>query len=81
MAGYPALAAGDMSSIAPPPALGEALLQSIAARGGVRRYPGQAVIATEGDTSDQLFIILTGRVKVYTGSCPSAWCKSTARKS
>jgi CRP/FNR family cyclic AMP-dependent transcriptional regulator len=44
------------------------LLQSIATRGGIRRYAAQTVIMTEGDLSDQLYIILSGRVKVYTGN-------------
>jgi CRP/FNR family cyclic AMP-dependent transcriptional regulator len=64
----PALTANGITSISAPPVLGEALLQSIATRGGVKRYPAHAVIITEGDTSDQLFIILTGRVKVYTSN-------------
>ncbi|MEO7335236.1 MAG: Crp/Fnr family transcriptional regulator [Caldimonas sp.] len=51
-----------------PDALREELLRSIAATGGVMRYPAQSVIITEGDTSDSLFIILTGRVKVYAGN-------------
>src|ERR1035441_2172230 len=62
------LGRSPLASISAPPVLGEALLQSIATRGGVKRYPAHAVIITEGDTSDQLFIILTGRVKVYTGN-------------
>jgi CRP/FNR family cyclic AMP-dependent transcriptional regulator len=57
-----------LNHVATPPVLHEALLQSIAARGGVRRYAAQTVIITEGDSSDQLFIILSGRVKVYTGN-------------
>jgi CRP/FNR family cyclic AMP-dependent transcriptional regulator len=55
-------------SAATPAVLHEALLQSIAARGGIRRYAAQTVIMTEGDPSDQLYIILSGRVKVYTGN-------------
>lgn len=55
-------------SAAIPAVLHEALLQSIAARGGIRRYAAQTVIMTEGDLSDQLYIILSGRVKVYTGN-------------
>ena len=50
------------------PALHDALLQAIAARGGVRRFPAQAVLVNEGDQSDALFIVLTGRVKVYGAS-------------
>jgi CRP/FNR family cyclic AMP-dependent transcriptional regulator len=55
-------------STATPAVLHEALLQSIATRGGIRRYAAQTVIMTEGDRSDQLYIILSGRVKVYTGN-------------
>ena len=57
-----------MASDETPPALQEALLQSIAKRGGMRRYPAQTVIITEGDSSDNLYIILSGRVKVYAGN-------------
>jgi CRP/FNR family cyclic AMP-dependent transcriptional regulator len=53
---------------AAPAVLNEALLRSIADRGGIRRYAAQAVIITEGDSSDSLYIILSGRVKVYTGN-------------
>jgi len=60
--------ADDIVSAADPPVLNEALLQSIADRGGIRRYAAQTVIITEGDSSDQLYIILSGRVKVYTGN-------------
>jgi CRP/FNR family cyclic AMP-dependent transcriptional regulator len=51
-----------------PEALREELLRSIASQGGVKRFPPQTVIITEGDTSDSLYIILTGRVKVYAGN-------------
>ena len=47
-------------------ALSESLLQSIAAQRAVRRYPAQTVIIAEGDRADQLYIILSGRVKVYS---------------
>ena len=45
--------------------LDEPLLRAIANRGGVRSYPANAVLVTEDDRSDALFIILTGRVKAY----------------
>ncbi len=45
--------------------LQDSLLQAIADRGGVRHYPANAVLVTEEDQSDSLFIILRGRVKVY----------------
>jgi CRP/FNR family cyclic AMP-dependent transcriptional regulator len=52
-----------------PDVLSDQLLRSIAQRGGVRSYPAQAVLVTEDDRSDALFIILSGRVKAY-GSGP-----------
>ncbi|MFO0520815.1 MAG: cyclic nucleotide-binding domain-containing protein, partial [bacterium] len=42
-----------------------ALTEALAAHGVVRRFPRNAVIITEGDTSDSLYVIITGRVKVY----------------
>jgi CRP/FNR family cyclic AMP-dependent transcriptional regulator len=48
-----------------PEPLQDSLLQSIADRGGVRHFPANAVLVTEEDTSDSLFIILRGRVKAY----------------
>ena len=47
----------------PPP-----LLDAIAARGGVRRFPAQAILINEGDTSDSLYIVLSGRLRVYASS-------------
>jgi len=46
--------------------LDEGVLREIAARGGVKTYPSHAVLITEGDDSDSLYIILSGRVKVYS---------------
>lgn len=45
--------------------LRDSLLQEIAARGGVRHYPAQALLVSEDERGDSLFIILRGRVKVY----------------
>ncbi len=56
------------SESAAPQALQETLLREIAARGGVKRYPAQAVLINEGDHADTLFIILSGRVKVYAAN-------------
>lgn len=50
---------------ATPDVLDDTLLRAIAGRGGVRSFAAQAVLVTEEDRSDALFIILTGRVKVY----------------
>lgn len=41
------------------------VLRAIAERGGVRHFPANAVLVTEDDLSDSLFIILRGRVKAY----------------
>jgi CRP/FNR family cyclic AMP-dependent transcriptional regulator len=48
--------------------LPQALLTEIAARGGVKRYPARTVIIHEGDSADLLFILLSGRVKVYAAN-------------
>jgi CRP/FNR family cyclic AMP-dependent transcriptional regulator len=50
---------------ATPDVLDDQLLRAVAARGGVRAYPAHAVLVTEEDRSDALFIILSGRVKAY----------------
>ncbi|MGZ8259319.1 MAG: Crp/Fnr family transcriptional regulator [Caldimonas sp.] len=44
------------------------LLPEIARQGGVRAYPANSVLINEGDASDTLFILLSGRVKVYSGN-------------
>jgi len=48
--------------------LDDRLIREIADRGGVRRYPPNAVLISEGDTADSLYILLSGRVKVYSTS-------------
>lgn len=49
-----------------PDVLDEGLLREIARQGGVKPYPAQAVLINEGDASDSLYIVLSGRVKVYS---------------
>ena len=49
-------------------ALDDTLLREIAERGGVRRYPPNAILINEGDTADSLYILFSGRVKVYSTS-------------
>ena len=44
------------------------MLREIAHKGGVRPYPAHAVLINEGDAADVLFIVLKGRVKVYSTS-------------
>ncbi len=41
------------------------LLREIAMQGGVRPYPANAVLIHEGDQADSVYIVLSGRVKVY----------------
>jgi CRP/FNR family transcriptional regulator, cyclic AMP receptor protein len=48
--------------------LRDEVLQGIAAQGGVKRYPANAVLISEGDAADSLYIILSGRVKVYSSN-------------
>ncbi len=48
--------------------LAEATLREIAAAGVVRSYPRNAVLINEGDQGDTLFIVITGRVKVYASN-------------
>jgi CRP/FNR family cyclic AMP-dependent transcriptional regulator len=43
----------------------EHITDLLAASGHVVRYPKGAVIITQGDPSDALYVIITGRVKVY----------------
>ena len=46
--------------------LPQPLLEAIARRGGVRSFPANAILINEGDTTDSLYIVLTGRVKAYS---------------
>jgi CRP/FNR family cyclic AMP-dependent transcriptional regulator len=48
--------------------LREETLRAIAATGVVRQFPKQTVLIHEGDTGDALYIILSGRVKVYASN-------------
>lgn len=50
------------------PVLQDEVLREIASRGGVKKYPANAVLITENDDSDSLYIILSGRVKVYASN-------------
>jgi CRP/FNR family cyclic AMP-dependent transcriptional regulator len=42
------------------------LLEAIAARGGTRSFPAHAILINEGDRTDSLYLVLSGRVKVYS---------------
>jgi CRP/FNR family transcriptional regulator, cyclic AMP receptor protein len=43
----------------------ESDLRALAERAVARSYPKQAIIVNEGDESDSLYLILSGRVKIY----------------
>jgi CRP/FNR family transcriptional regulator, cyclic AMP receptor protein len=57
--------AADLKSIPLFAGVAEADLRALADRTVTRNYPKQAIIVTEGDDSDSLYLILAGRVKVY----------------
>jgi CRP/FNR family cyclic AMP-dependent transcriptional regulator len=48
--------------------LAETTLREIAAAGVIRSYPRNAVLINEGDHGDTLFIVITGKVKVYASN-------------
>lgn len=48
--------------------LADATLAAIAAGGVVRAYPKNAVLIHEGDVGDSLYIVLSGRVRVYASN-------------
>lgn len=58
-----------MSPSKPTPFLGlkETELQAISAHAVTRSFPRNTVVISEGDRSDSLYIILSGRVKFYVG--------------
>lgn len=46
-------------------AIGDPMVRELAERGVARSFPKNAVLINEGDRGDALFVILSGRVKVY----------------
>ncbi|MDZ7653049.1 MAG: Crp/Fnr family transcriptional regulator [Burkholderiaceae bacterium] len=46
-------------------AITDPMVRELASRGAVRSFPKNTVIINEGDRGDSLFVILSGRVKVY----------------
>jgi CRP/FNR family cyclic AMP-dependent transcriptional regulator len=42
------------------------MLRNLAARGELRRYRKGTILIHEGDTGDNLFILLSGRIKIYS---------------
>ena len=45
--------------------LDESALSALAPRGAVRAFPRNAVVVSEGDATDSLYVLLSGRVKAY----------------
>jgi CRP/FNR family cyclic AMP-dependent transcriptional regulator len=56
---------GDSPSAAQLQAINDQFTRQLAALGRVRTYPKNTVFITEGDSSDSVFVILSGRVKVF----------------
>lgn len=46
--------------------LSESLLHEIAPHGAVRIFPRHAIVVNEGDETDSLYVLLSGRVKAFT---------------
>lgn len=46
-------------------AIGDPMIRELASRGQTRSFPKNAVIINEGDRGDTLYVILSGKVKVY----------------
>ena len=57
-----------MKTTASPSALKDELLQAMAAHGGVRSFAANTVLINEEDESDAIYIVLSGRVKVFGAS-------------
>jgi len=56
---------GDTPSATQLQAIPDTFVRKLASLGRVRTYPKNTVFITEGDSSDSLFVILSGRVKVF----------------
>jgi CRP/FNR family cyclic AMP-dependent transcriptional regulator len=56
---------GDSPSAAQLSAITDLFVRELAALGRVRSYPKNTVFITEGDSSDSVFVVLSGRVKIF----------------
>ena len=52
----------------PVEALDEALLDQLVARATVRSFPKHAVLVVEGDDTDSLYVLVSGRVRAYVSA-------------
>ena len=60
--------ARSVTSVDPLAPLAPDTLRAIAATGVARNYPKNTILINEGDVGDSLFIVLSGRVKVYSSN-------------
>ena len=56
---------GDAPSPAQLTAITDAFVQKLASLGRLRTYPKNTVFITEGDQSDSVFVVISGKVKVF----------------
>jgi len=56
---------GETPSASQLQGISDPFVRSLAALGRLRTYPKNTVFITEGDSSDSVFVILSGRVKVF----------------
>jgi len=56
---------GESPSAAQLGGISDGFVRQLASLGRVRSYPKNTVFITEGDSSDSVFVILSGRVKVF----------------
>jgi len=57
--------AGESPSAAQLQTITDPFVRELAALGRLRSYPKNTVFITEGDSSDSVFVILSGRVKIF----------------
>ena len=56
---------GESPSVAQLSAIADPFVRELAALGRLRSYPKNTVFITEGDSSDSVFVVLAGRVKIF----------------
>src|SRR4249919_1520236 len=56
---------GESPSAAQLKAIADPFVRQLASIGRLRSYPKNTVFITEGDSSDSVFVVLAGRVKVF----------------
>ena len=56
---------GETPSAAQLQGISDSFVRALAALGRLRTYPKNTVFITEGDSSDSVFVILSGRVKIF----------------